>query len=145
MKYWEDETMEEMDPLNPFGLLAQQVSDAMSAIGLHADNIYTQQLGEIPEDVIGPLMEQSPDDQMESMVDLVKDGTVEYAVIGQFRVGRLAWTDRILYPEKFSDDALFREMIPTEAEVLRSLIQEQLDAGVEAADVVIPDEFKDLG
>lgn len=42
-----------------------------------------------------------------------------------FTIGKVAWSDRVLNPDKFAEDQTFREIMPDEADLIR---QRYLDA-----------------
>lgn len=132
-----------MDSYESISSLIEKIEVAMSAIGLHADNLQPTQLGGVSEELADELAGELP--TMDQIVDFVKSGKIEFAIVGQFRTADLAWTERTLHPDRFSEDTLLRELLPSDEDALQSALQEQIDAGIDPADVVIPEEFRDMG
>ena len=127
------------EPEGPFDMLVSDLQEAMQALGLHSDTLYPTLMGEPPDGC------ESCDTLTQGQVsEYVKAGVVDFVIIGQFRTADLAWSDRILHPDRFDEDLLLREVLPSEEDALQAALQEQIDNGVAPEDVVIPDEFKNM-
>ncbi len=135
--------MAETEEEDIFSSLLSQVADAMGALGLHTETLSLVNWGGSEETIPEELKNEPLSDEI--VVKMIKEGRMDFAILGQFRTADLAWSERTLYPDRFSETALLRELVPSEEDVLKGILQEQIDAGVDPADVVIPDQFKNLG
>ena len=66
---------------------------------------------------------------------LIADGEASYAIVGVWQIGKVAWQDKILNPEKYDEDRQFKAMMPTEQELLANKVQEALQSGVDIFDI----------
>lgn len=74
------------------------------------------------------------------MRSLIEDGEV-FVIRGVFRVGNLAWSDRVLRPERFEADKAFERAAPTELELDLEKIRE---SGLDILNLDDDDEEHDV-
>lgn len=103
------------DPDEEFGTLLNEVREKLDEMGLY---------------MIAATV-QSDADRVEEDGDamsLMEDG-VEFVLRTQFQVGEIAFSDRILYPEKFQQEKEFDLAAPSEEEVMMQRILDEARSG----------------
>lgn len=71
--------------------------------------------------------------------ELMEDGE-EFFIRATFRIGDVAWSDRILRPEQFAQEQEFERIAPTEEEIMLERIRSE---GASLLDLGDDDEEKD--
>lgn len=57
--------------------------------------------------------------------EIIEKGVGEFYVHLSCEVRKLAWTDRVLNPEKFAEDTFVRSVVPNELEAYRSMVADE--------------------
>lgn len=95
-----------------FHNLIREAADAFEKIGLYT---MSSNVGAVP--VPGAEMELMEEDvQIE---EILKDGKADFFFVATMRLGDVAFSERVLEPEKFEQRAEFEAVAPTELEMLR--------------------------
>lgn len=81
-------------------------------------------------DRLASLMNQDPfeDDAADkpNVGQLLRDGELEAVVFLTFRVGELAWSERVLDPELHQEKQDFAKLMPTEDEIAKPVIVDEI-------------------
>ena len=99
--------------MEQFDELKDNLVERMEQLGLYAESVQIGTTSELDEDV----EDFDPRSAIES-------GEAEFLVIGLFRLNELAWSERVLEPEKFSLDSQFRMAAPSNKEMLEQNLRE---------------------
>ena len=78
--------------------------------------------------------------EKEKMIDAIKEGDA-FMLMATFIVGDLAWTDRVLYPERFKEEQEFKVAAPDLIEIER---QRMIDDIIAGRDPFAPDDENDV-
>lgn len=96
-----------------------EAASSFEKIGLYTARA---QVGAIP--TAGANMEMF-NDQFE-IEEAMRNGMADFFVVMTMRVNDVAFSERVLEPEKFKEKTTFQEIMPTELEMLRSEAAEEL-------------------
>lgn len=88
---------------------------------------------------------QNTDDFQGTLIDGVKSGDVRYGIDVVCSVNQLAWTDRILHPEKHELDMQAEVLLGTSDDAIAAYIQGEIESGVDPKDIRIPKELLEDG
>lgn len=69
------------------------------------------------------------DDSSKDFRDKLVTGESKWLISATFQLGDVAFSDRVLNPDKFKEDQTFREMMPSEADLIRDRIRKAKEAG----------------
>lgn len=81
------------------------------------------------------------DDRESALIDGVKSGDAIYSLDVVCSVNQMAWTDRILHPEKYEQDTEAEILLGGNDDAIAAYIAAELEAGVEKKDIRIPPEL----
>lgn len=112
----------------PINDLLVKIDKGLQELGIYSDFVRMNCV--VPQDE-----EETAPSSQEELLAGIKSGDGVYTIVVRARVGKLAWTDRVLNPEKFSDDVLFSGIMPSKLELLQSYVTGQLEAGVAFEDI----------
>lgn len=120
MEEYEDDGFEAMNT-ERFDALIEELSSSLEKIGLYPVHMT----------VVGQATSFEDDDADVSgdVREMLVNGEAEFAVVGVWQLGDVAWSDRVLYPEQFDQDRQFQAMMPTEKELAVSAIEDALANG----------------
>ncbi len=130
--------MPSMDEVNRerIGTLVEKVHEVMEDLGLYS---LGYQIGTNNPDLVSE--EGDIDHDVRA---LIEDGEASFVLSAAFRINDMAWSDRILDPDKFDTDRQFRRMMPSEDEMTAAHIKEQIAAGKDPFEDVEDEELEDL-
>lgn len=98
-----------------FGQVTARVVEAFEKVGLYCwQQPHLSALPRSEEDAA--LLEEEGIDPISAM----KDGRADFFLALSFQVGDVAWSDRVLNPEKHKQDQEFRALMPSELELSKS-------------------------
>lgn len=98
-----------------FGQVTARVVEAFEKVGLYCwSHPHLSALPRSEEDVA--YLEEEGTDPVNAM----KEGRADFFLAMTFQVGDVAWSDRVLNPEKFKQDQEFRALMPSEVELSKS-------------------------
>lgn len=129
--------------------LHRQLAEELGHIGLHVRSMEAS-VGVIPEQQIDDegnvtfvprVNPMESDDPQGALIDGVKSGDVKYGIQVVCSVNQLAWTDRILHPEKHEMDLQAEVLLGNNDDAIAAYIQGELEKGVAQADIRIPKEL----
>lgn len=132
---------------NQIQILIDKLRTGSQELGLHAKEISVlgQPTPEVIEKILREAEENGEDEPLiiasEDLVGDVKAGKMQAAISVTFATADLAWSDRVLYPDRFDIDVQAAALIPSKSEMLREEINRQIESGVEIGDIVIPKEY----
>lgn len=69
---------------------------------------------------------QDPFEDRPNVGELLKNGELEAVMFLTFRVGDLAWSERILDPDLYQEKKDFEALMPTEDEIAKPVIVEEI-------------------
>lgn len=104
-----------------FQQLVTEITERLEKIGLYTVN---HGGGVMPtsEEAAAELMENPPEDPRQAM----EEGKAKIFLTFTCAVGEVAWSDRVLNPEKHKTDNEFRMMMPDEVEIQRDSILDEV-------------------
>ena len=127
--------------------LNQMLVDELGHIGLHVRQIESR-VGVMSEDELDDEGNPVPrvditaaDDPQSALIDGVKSGDAIYGLDVVATVNQLAWTDRILNPEKYEIDTQAEILLGDSDDAIAAYIEGELEKGVSQADIRIPKEL----
>jgi hypothetical protein len=101
------------DSASEFNEMMTTLTDSCEQMGLYA--------------ISGMIQSSASEEQVAagtSPRELMEEGE-EFYIRATFRIGDLAWSDRILRPEQFAQDQEFEKIAPTEEEVMLERIRSE--------------------
>lgn len=99
--------------------LVQKLRDTTEKIGLYMHGATVQSSAE-------PEVLQSELAQGKTIRDLIEGESVDFLIRATFNVGEVAWSDRVLDPERAVADFDFRVAAPTENEIALEVIRREI-------------------
>jgi hypothetical protein len=103
-----------------FQAAVDDIEEALTKIGLY---LFDAEFGAIPadEDALAEIMESKVDP-----VEAFKNGLTKVFLNTTFTLGDIAFSDRVLHPEKYDEQKQFNMIVPTESEIELELLKEDL-------------------
>lgn len=97
--------------------LIDALREDLEEIGLYGETVAVfgdQSLDDLDEDV-------EPD-----IKKMIQDDDAQFIVAMTVGIGDVAWTDRVLTPEKFEKEQEFQKAMPDEAEIVKEQLRRRL-------------------
>lgn len=101
--------------------LVKRVHEAMEDLGLYSLNY---SIG-----TSDPSLVSDEGSMTHDVRELIESGNASFVLSATFRLNEMAWTDRILHPEKFDLDKQFRKMMPSDAEMEVERLKGKMEGG----------------
>lgn len=102
------------------GQIIESVKDSFQKVGLYANDV--QFAVSNPE----ALIREDDPNYTPDMHKLIASGDAQFVATVRFDIGDVAWSDRILNPEKYDLDKEFEAIVPKEDETAASQLAEMM-------------------
>lgn len=106
--------------------LVQDLGKTLEKSGLYLESIeFGTSNMEIFEGEDGDTISPSEIDIRQKMID----GEAQFVVTASFSIGEIAFSDRVLNPEKYDEDKRFKAIVPTEEEMTFDKLKKKMSDG----------------
>lgn len=107
--------------------IINNTSEQFDLIGLYS---VSANVGLVPSrdtdpDEVETLMTKTESDQ-DSVAKMVQGGELDVMMVMSFRIGEVAWSERVLNPESYEDKKEFERLMPTEQEIGKTVIIDEI-------------------
>lgn len=102
--------------------IVSQLSSRCEKIGL-----YPASVAIVSKDTVDPVLLAKLESDENGLKNALSNGEVQLAVYVSFRLGDVAFSDRVQFPERFETDKQFQAMVPTPQEEIADRIRAKME------------------
>jgi hypothetical protein len=114
-----------MSESDPFRSVVEKLQDELDKIGLYTVNMHINRISS----------KEGGDNLLEDVRSQMVDDDAKFFIAGTFQLGpKIAFSDRVQYPDRFDTDKQFAMMMPTEDELAANRAREAFERMIETGD-----------